>query len=339
MSHLFIGLEGLAVNTAESQWLARADVGGVVLFARNFQSASQLQALNREIHRLCPGAIICVDQEGGRVQRFLDPCTELPSLASLGRIYDQNNDQGLELSFRHGWLMASEMLALGCDLSFAPVLDLDRGSVVIGNRAFHQSIEAVMALAGAYIKGMHDAGMIATGKHYPGHGSVAADTHHDFAVDERPYGAIAKADLKAFAGAIEQGLDAVMMAHVIYPGICPKAAGYSRIWCQDILRQRSGFEGVIFSDDLGMRAAMEVGDFSARAQTAMDAGCDVCLICRPEDVAEAMVQIEPTVRTTSARNGSDFRDRLRGQAQFFWDDFARSREREQAQTMLRNLED
>jgi beta-N-acetylhexosaminidase len=333
LSHLFIGLEGLDINATEAKWLARPDVGGVVLFARNFETPTQLQELNLDIRRLCPGAIVCIDQEGGQVQRFRDPCTRLPALAGLGKMYDEDNDEGLELSFRHGWLMASEMLALGCDLSFAPVLDLDRGSEVIGNRAFHSSIEAVKNLSRAYIKGMHDAGMVTTGKHFPGHGSVVADTHQDIAVDDREFDAIAIDDLRAFTVAIGQGLDAVMMAHVIYPRICSQAAGYSRIWCQDILRQRIGFEGVVFSDDLGMRAAMDVGNFSSRLQTSLDAGCDICLICRPEDVRKAMTQIDPL-----ARAAADVRDRLRGRPQSSWDEFAVSDARELAQTILGVLE-
>lgn len=333
MSHLFIGLEGLVVTAQEAQWLVRPDVGGVVLFTRNFESASQVQALNQEIRRLSPGAIICIDQEGGRVQRLREPCTRLPALSALGRLYDEDNDEGLELSFRHGWLMASEMLALGFDLSFAPVLDLDRGSEVIGDRAFHRSIDVVKDLSRAYIKGMHQAGMVATGKHFPGHGSVVADTHEAVAVDERPFEAIAIDDLRAFNIAIGQGLDAVMMAHVIYPQICPRAAGYSSIWCQDILRQRIGFEGIIFSDDLGMRAAMDVGDFASRLNASLDAGCDICLVCQGQDVRNAMAQIDPM-----SRQAVDVRDRLRGKPQLSWNDFACSDERQLAQAVLSVLE-
>jgi beta-N-acetylhexosaminidase len=334
LSQLFIGLQGLEISAEEALWLARPDVGGVVLFSRNFESVNQLQTLNESIRVTCPGAIICIDQEGGRVQRILEPCTPLPALGGLGVLYDDDNDEGLALCFQHGWLMASEMLALGCDLSFAPVLDLNQGSEVIGDRAFHHSIEAVKDMSRAYIKGMHSAGMVATGKHFPGHGSVVADTHHAIAVDEREFDAIAIADLRAFNVAIRQGLDAVMMAHVIYPKVCSQPAGYSQAWCQQILRQRIGFQGLIFSDDLGMRAATDIGDYSMRLRASLDAGCDICLVCRPEDVRQAMDQIEPPATAVV-----DVRDRLRGKFGHSWDDFSISTERELAQVALSTLEE
>jgi len=268
------------------------------------------------------------------VQRITEPCTRLPSLGSLGRAYDEDPDEALELSFRHGWLMASEMLALGLDLSFAPVLDLDRDSDVIGDRAFHRQIEPVKDLSRAYIKGMHEAGMVATGKHFPGHGSVHADTHLDIAIDERPFEQIAIADLRAFNVALGQGLDAVMMAHVIYSRVCPQAAGYSSIWCQDILRQRMGFAGIIFSDDLGMQAATQKGDFAARLTASLAAGCDFALVCRPRDVALAMAQIEPQTPATT-----DVRSRLRGRAGPVWEIFCDAPERAMAQSQLAVLGD
>jgi beta-N-acetylhexosaminidase len=334
MSRILIGLSGTTLSEQEGRWLARPDVAGVVQFGRNFESADQFVSLNGAIREIDDQALICIDQEGGRVQRIGAPCTPLPALGDIGQTWDADPDEALELTFRHAWLMASEMLALGLDMSFAPVLDLDRGSAVIGNRAFHAENEVVKELGRAYIKGMHEAGMAACGKHFPGHGFVAADTHDEVARDDRELDDIAIEDLRPYSVALRHGLDAIMMAHVIYPRVCPQPAGYSLAWCQQMLRQRMAFEGVIISDDLGMRAAADVGDFDQRYRASLAAGCDLVLVCRPGDVAQAMSEIAP-----SEAEPSTARNQLLASSRPEWETFAHSPDREMAQIVLESLED
>ncbi len=307
MSYLLIGLEGTSLTAQEKEWLASPQVGGLTLFSRNVESVEQVQALVSEIRQLDPAALLCIDQEGGRVQRIGAPCTALPALGRVGDAYRSDEDHGLSLAFDHAWLMAAEMRALGLDLSFAPVLDLARGSQVIGDRSFGADPNQIKELARAYIKGMHEAGMPATGKHFPGHGSVLPDTHVDFASDQRPFDEIAISDLRPFTVAAKHGLDAVMMAHVCYPKICSHAAGYSSEWIQTILRQRIGFEGAVFSDDLGMRAAESAGSYQARVARSMQAGCDFVLVCRPDDVAACFKEVTDWPPIADV----DPRDRLR----------------------------
>lgn len=286
---IMVGLEGTQLSAAERELLRHPQIGGVILFTRNFESPRQLAALNAGIHALRdPPLLIAVDQEGGRVQRLRPGFTALPAVAALGRIYEESPARATALAETTGWLMAIELRCVGVDFSFAPVLDLDRGvSGVIGDRAFHQDPEAVAGLAAGYVRGMHRAGMAATGKHFPGHGSVAADSHHELPVDPRPYERIAAEDLLPFARLAAQGLDAVMAAHVRYSAVDEGLAGFSPFWMGEVLRGRLGFRGVAFSDDLQMAAADAAGGIADRARSALRAGCDMVLICRGLEEAAA----------------------------------------------------
>jgi len=285
---LLIGLAGLEVSIEERDWLTHPDVGGVVLFSRNYRDISQLTDLTASIIEIAGrDLLICVDHEGGRVQRFRDGFTRLPPLAVLGKMYTRSASNALDFAYRHGRVMATELLLCGVDLSFAPVLDIGDRSVVIGDRAFAASSPVIIELAGAYIGGMHDAGMATTGKHFPGHGSVEADSHVDDVIDPRPLKEIETLDLKPFT-ALSGKLDAMMMAHVLYPAVDKLPAGYSPFWIKTILRQKLAYEGTIFSDDLGMFAAKVAGNLVDRARDSLSAGCDAVLVCDPEDVRQLL---------------------------------------------------
>jgi beta-N-acetylhexosaminidase len=288
-----IDLVGTSLTAEERRRLASPLVGGVILFSRNFVDREQLESLVAEIHALRePPLLVAVDQEGGRVQRFRDGYSALPSLEGFGRRYATDREGALQLAREHAWLMASEVRASGVDLSFAPVVDLGRGNRAIGDRAFSADPEIVAAFTRAYVRGMHDAGMAATLKHFPGHGSVLEDTHVDDAIDDRPLDAIRALDLVPFAAGIGAGADAVMMAHVVYPQVDKDPAGYSKRWIGDILRGEMGFRGVVFSDDIGMAAAFSAGGIKARIDAHLDAGCDVVLVCHPELVPESLAAVE-----------------------------------------------
>lgn len=277
---LFLDLDGVALTAQERQLLAAPQVGGVILFGRNTQSATQVADLVAEIRDVRADLVVGVDQEGGRVQRLRDGVTRLPPMAALGVQYQLNPEDACESAQALGYLMAAELRQLDIDLSFAPVLDVEYGrNSVIGNRAFSGSAEVVAELAAAFVSGMAQAGMAATGKHFPGHGWADADTHHADAVDERTFDAIWEQDLIPFRALLDAGLQAIMPAHVLYPSCSDLPAGFSPFWLQEVLRHRLAFGGVIFSDDLSMKAAHTVGGYAARAQAALEAGCDVLLPC------------------------------------------------------------
>lgn len=288
---LVIGLPGPRLTPADRELLLEPAIGGVILFERNFEDATQLATLCADIHALRePRLLIAVDQEGGRVQRLRPGFTPLPPAAAYGRAYDRDAAHGLALARSGGLVMAAELVALGLDLSFAPVLDLDYGvSDIIGARAFHAEAEIAAALAGAFMAGMADAGMAACGKHFPGHGAVAADTHLTQVVDNRPRDAI-ETDLLPYQRLFARGLESVMMAHVLFPAVDDQPAGFSRRWVQDILRGELGFDGAVFSDDLGMAGAAGAGDFAARTLRALDAGCDYVLICNDPDAVAVAIE-------------------------------------------------
>ena len=305
---LMIDIEGLELTAEDRDLLGHPAIGGVILFTRNYESPQQLAALVDEIHGLRdPHLLVAVDQEGGRVQRFRDGFTHLPPLSCLGRIYDRDAPRAKHLAKVTGWLMASELRAVGIDISFAPVLDLDFGiSTIIGNRALHKRPEIVADLAYAYQTGMHDAGMAATGKHFPGHGFVAADSHLALPSDDRSFEDIEQWDMVPFRRMIHYGLAAIMMAHVVYPRVDSQPAGFSKVWINDVLRGRLNFQGLIFSDDLSMEGAACAGNHSARAHASLQAGCDMVLVCnqreQAQQVAQALVDYrDPVAHTRMAR--------------------------------------
>ncbi len=288
MGPIMMDVSGLTLTNIETQQLAKPSIGGVILFSRNYQDKPQLIELITQIRAINIDLLICVDHEGGRVQRFRDDFTHLPPMAKLGECYDKNPDLALKQAFACGWILAAELLEVGVDFSFAPVLDLDYGnSKVIGDRAFHASPEIVVKLSAALIDGIHEAGMKCVGKHFPGHGFVAADSHLDLPIDNRPMNEIEK-DLSVFADLGNQ-LDAIMPAHVVYSKVDDKPAGFSSKWIKDILQAQLGFQGVVCSDDLSMQGAHVIHNIKDRVCVSLDSGCDMALICNhPELVAQVI---------------------------------------------------
>ncbi|MBK1734489.1 beta-N-acetylhexosaminidase [Halorhodospira abdelmalekii] len=287
---LIVAIDGPSLLAEERELLRHPAVGGVILFARNYTDREQLCALTAAIRALRdPPLLLLVDQEGGRVQRFRDGFTRLPPPGTIGALYTAQPDRAEALAAQCGHVMAAELRACGVDLSCAPVLDLDRGvSSVIGDRALHSEPHAVARLAMAWVRGMAKGGMAAVGKHFPGHGAIAADSHVALPCDTRSLAQIAASDLLPFQCAIAAGLPAVMVAHIVFPEIDDRPAGFSRRWISDILRRRIGFSGAVLSDDLGMAGAVSVGSLSARCVQALAAGCDAVLLCQRSE-AEAVL--------------------------------------------------
>ena len=285
---LMLDVEGLALTAADRERLREPLVGGVILFGRNFGELAQLRELVAEIRSIrSPQLLVAVDQEGGRVQRFRAGFYRLPPLHWLGHQYDLDNDRGRRLAQTCGWLMAAEVLDAGVDFSFAPVVDLDYGtSEVIGDRSFHRDPEVVAELASAYILGMHKAGMIAVAKHFPGHGYVVADSHLDLPVDPRTRSELYD-DLQPYGRLIRQGVNGIMVAHVRYPQVDGDVASLSPYWLRTVLRGEFGFGGVIFTDDLSMKALVSEGDVPERTRRALAAGADMALICNDPAAADA----------------------------------------------------
>jgi beta-N-acetylhexosaminidase len=267
-------------------------VGGVILFARNFVDNVQLLALTASIHGVrSPPLLIAVDHEGGRVQRFRDGFTKIPPMREFGKIWDIDRKKAKALVVEAGWILAAELRAHGLDFSFTPVLDMDYGdSLVIGNRAFHSNPTAINELAFSLMQGLKKGGMQAVGKHFPGHGFVVADSHVSIPIDEREFDEIAQNDIQPFRQMIDEGLAAIMPAHVIYPKVDDKPAGFSPKWLQKVLRERLGFNGVIFSDDLSMEGASVGGDVTTRSLAALNAGCDMVLLCNRPDLADELLE-------------------------------------------------
>lgn len=284
---VMLDVAGLELTAEERDVINHPNTGAIILFSRNYENPQQVTQLIKDIRAARQGEIlIAVDQEGGRVQRFQTGFTRLPPAARYA-----NEPEVAEVA---GWLMAAELLAVGIDFSFAPVLDVDCGvSEIIGNRSFSQNAQTATQLASDFRRGMNLAGMAATGKHFPGHGAVALDSHLTLPVDTRELNALKESDLQPFRQLINEGLEAIMPAHVLYSQIDAQPAGFSTFWMQTILRGELGFDGVIFSDDLSMEGAASVGSFADRATLALDAGCDMVLVCNNPNAAQDVLDSLP----------------------------------------------
>ena len=300
---VMLDIAGTHLSEDEIKRLLHPLTGGVILFTRNYINHRQLTELTQQIHALRnPHLLIAVDHEGGRVQRFRENFTKLPAMRELGKIWDKQSSRARHLAKQVGFVLAAELNACGIDFSFTPVLDLDYGkNFVIGDRAFHHDASAVSDLAYHLMLGLKKGGMPAIVKHFPGHGYIQTDSHLEKSIDSRRYTEIEADDLVPFQHMIDSGVAGVMPAHIIYPEIDSKPAGFSRIWLQKILRQALQFEGCIFSDDLSMRGA---GDYLesmlSRAQVALDAGCDMILICNnPAGVDEVLQGLRWEMTATS----------------------------------------
>lgn len=304
-----LDVEGVELNQEDKELLKHPSVGGVILFSRNYENVEQLEALVRSIHNAREdNLLIAVDHEGGRVQRFIEGFSRLPAMHRIGEQYEHNPKFAKQLAKDVAWLMAIELRSVGLDFSFAPVVDLDHGICnVIGDRAFHSKAKAVYELAHAYCQGMDEAGMASVAKHFPGHGGVKEDSHIEIPVDTRNYDEIYQNDIYPFRLLVQDNLAAIMPAHIIYDKVDNKPAGFSAQWLKTILRKQLHFTGVIFSDDLNMQGASVAGEnYTDRANAAMQAGCDMALICNNRPAAIEVVEsigghIDPVSVTRLAR--------------------------------------
>lgn len=280
MGPLMMDVAGRQLDAEDRELLAHPLVGGCILFSRNFESRRQLIELVAALRKQRPELLLAVDYEGGRVQRFREEFTRLPPMQRLGQLHDEDAAAACHAAHTMGWLIGSELGAVGLDLCFAPVVDLDGGiSSVIGDRAVHAQPDVVTALAAQFCQGLRSAGLKPTAKHFPGHGQVAADSHQALPVDERTLEAILEQDVQPFRQLMASGLESVMMAHILFPAVDERPASLSPVWVQNILRQRLGFAGSIFCDDLSMHGAAAVGGYLQRAEAALGAGCDMLPVC------------------------------------------------------------
>ncbi len=289
---VMLDVVGTELTADDIKRLQHPLVGGVILFARNFENGEQLKKLTTRIHEARqPPLLIAVDHEGGRVQRFREGFTKIPPMREFGKLWDNDRKQAKALAVEAGWVLAAELREHGVDFSFTPILDMDYGdSLVIGDRAFHLDPRAINELAFSLMQGLKKGGMAAVGKHFPGHGFVVADSHVSIPVDEREFDQIAQNDMQPFRQMIDEGLPAIMPAHVIYPKVDDKPAGFSERWLQKVLRERLAFNGVIFSDDLSMEGATVGGDVTTRSLAALQAGCDMILLCNRPDLADELLE-------------------------------------------------
>lgn len=285
-------IQGFSLTEQERKRLMQKQVGGVILFTRNYESPQQIKTLIEDIHQLrTPRLIVAVDHEGGRVQRFREGFQTIPPMRVFGELFEHDEASALQKAETIAWMVAAELLHYGVDLSFAPVLDIgDPVSEVIGDRAFHKDPKIITRLANAWIRGMQKAGMEAVGKHFPGHGSVKGDSHHMMPFDDRHFDEIAVLDLIPFAHVMKTHLSGIMMAHVVYEQVDALAAGFSPFWIQQKLRKDLGFEGVVFSDDLSMAGAESAGSYAQRAKLSLDAGCDMLIVCNNEAGADEIIE-------------------------------------------------
>jgi len=308
---LMLDIAGTWLTAEDRQLLRQPEVGGLILFARNIENPRQVSDLCGAIRALRPDLLLAVDQEGGRVQRLRRDFVRLPAMREFASRADAEG-----LAETCGWVMATEVLAVGLDFSFAPVLDLDhQRSAVVGTRAFEGDPQRATMLASAFIKGMYRAGMAATGKHFPGHGWAEADSHVAIPVDERSLKMLRVQDLVPFQRLVGQ-LDAVMPAHVIYPQVDEQPAGFSKRWLQGVLREELGFGGVIFSDDLSMAGAHVAGDAASRIEAALAAGCDMGLVCNDRAAAELALSALQRLGARPAPALSKMRRRVSGSLEY-----------------------
>lgn len=300
---LMVDLRGPELDAAERELLAHPVVGGVILFARNFADPDQLATLCGQLAAIKrPRLLVAVDHEGGRIQRFRIGFTRIPAMRTLGERYRESAHQAVAVAREYGSTIGRELGAAGIDLCFAPVLDRDCGvSTVIGDRAFDSDLQRIIELARAFRAGLGDAGMAATGKHFPGHGAVVADSHRELPVDRRPLNEIEVSDLAPFRALIEDGIESLMTAHVAYPAVDPLPASFSRRWLRELLRNQLRFNGALFCDDLTMQGACSAGDLPSRAQLALAAGCDMLPVCNDREGVEGLLDALPqTPRPLSA---------------------------------------
>lgn len=283
---LMIDIEGPFLNQEDIELIGSPHVGGLILFERNFLDRNQITDLCFEIKSKKPEIIIAVDQEGGRVQRFKKGFSQIPPMQRLGDLVSYDKHAGLDLCKNAGWLIASELIASGIDLSFSPVLDLDQDlSSIIGDRAFSDQIDIVIECARAFIFGMNEAGMACVGKHFPGHGSISEDSHLEKPIDRRALNEIENKDLIPFKELINN-LDGIMTAHILFPDVDERIATFSKIWIKQILREQMKFEGMIFSDDLSMEGTNEFKSFYDKTKNAIISGCEMVLICNNREGAK-----------------------------------------------------
>mgnify|MGYP001156994954 FL=1 len=297
-----IDIESVLLSDEDINVIKNPHVGGIILFERNFKSRDQIKDLCANIREVKKEILIAVDHEGGRVQRFKNDFTHIPPMQSIGNIAKSNHDKAIKLANDIGWLIASELISCGVDISFTPVLDLDIDmSTIIGNRAFSDDPQIVIDLAESLILGMQDAGMVATGKHFPGHGGVKEDSHIQTPIDSRELDELFKEDLKPYV-ILQNLLGGVMSAHLTFPKVDNNAVSFSYFWLTTILRQQLGFEGVVFSDDLSMKGADVAGNYSDKAQKALDAGCDMLLVCNNrKGVIEVLEYLEENQISKSSK--------------------------------------
>ena len=286
---VMIDVEGTELTAEDRELLRHPQVGGLIFFARNYRDRPQLESLIAEIRAVRPEILLAVDQEGGRVQRFRDSFTRIPSMQALAAQADTQQLKDV------GWLLAAELLAVGVDFSFAPVLDADDDFCrIVGDRSFACDPLQLAAKARPFMAGMHEAGMATTGKHFPGHGQVLEDSHEELPVDQRTLDEVLASDAKPFEECIAAGeLEAVMPAHIRFAKVDENPVGFSRFWIQEVLRKRLGFDGVIFSDDLTMEGAGAAGGYAERIRAAMQAGCDMGVVCnKREGALEVLAALE-----------------------------------------------
>lgn len=313
---LMLDLDGLTLNKGEIELIKTPHVGGIIFFARNFENREQITALVQSIREVRPELLLCVDQEGGRVQRFREGFTRIPPMQLLGARLSEGKEGAENLLQNAGWLMASELLACGIDFSFAPVLDVDYSQCeVIADRSFSNDPDLAAQAADMFIKGMHEAGMPATGKHFPGHGGVLADSHLETPFDERSMEELQCRDLVPFRK-LAKTLDAVMPAHIVFPNIDKNAVGFSPYWLQQVLRTELQFNGVIFSDDLSMKGADVAGSYADKTRCALHAGCDMVLVCNHRDGALEVLDYLSSVEAPP----SSRLVKMVGQGKLDWDD-------------------